>query len=177
MSTEIWTSVIGYEDFYICSTEGRVMSVDRLLNAKSGRKRLYKGQLLRIKLAKSGYSQVGLSKSGKVRWYTLGRLIYQSFKGPTDLHIDHINEIKTDNRLVNLQALSVYDNNIKSKRHNKTSKYPGVYRYVNGKWKAQITVNSKRISLGSYATPELAAQAYADAKARLHTFHPNPVIR
>lgn len=163
---EIWIDVIGFDGTYQCSTEGRIKSVDRFVNSRGGSKRLCKETMLKIKTSTRGYSIVGLSKNGIIKWFALSRLVYQSFKGLTNLQIDHINEIKTDNRLVNLQPLSVYDNNIKSKRHNKTSKYPGVHWYTGGRgsWKAQIGIKGKKIGLGYFKIEEEAYAAYLKAK-------------
>lgn len=161
---ETWIDVIGYEGLYKCSSHGRVISIDRLVTSKSGSKQLKKGRLRKMKISKDGYYSVGLCKEGKIKWYFLSRLIYQSFNGATDLAVDHINEIKTDNRLVNLQAISIYENNLKSKRHNKTSKYPGVSKYINGKWKAQISIKGKKISLGYFTNEEDAHAAYLNAR-------------
>ena len=47
-----------------------------------------------------------------------------------------------------------------------TSKYRGVhYHKRSGKWRAQIQLNGKRVSIGSFATQEEAARAY-DQRAR-----------
>jgi hypothetical protein len=164
MEKEIWKEVDGYDGVYLCSTLGNVKSVDRFVRSKGNSFRALKGKYLVKKIRKNGYVQVGLCKNNKVRWFNLGRLIYQTFKGKTDLQVDHINEIKTDNKLENLQALSHTDNNIKAKRHNKTSKYPGVYLYQKKKWKAQIGRNGKKISLGYFVNEEDAYRAYLNAR-------------
>lgn len=155
MAMEEWKRIDGFHGYYEVSDLGRVRSNNRLS----------KNRILRQKLAKNGYCQVGLQDGSKITWRLVSRLVYQTFKGKTDLQIDHINEIKTDNRLVNLQALSQTDNNIKGKRHNKTSKYPGVYLYQGKKWKAQVGRNGKKISLGYFDKEEDAYNAYLNARA------------
>ncbi len=42
----------------------------------------------------------------------------------------------------------------------------GVTRRYNGVWVAQIAVNKKKITVGRFATPELAHQAYQRAAAQ-----------
>ena len=61
--------------------------------------------------------QVVDSKLEKPKNYFQHRFIYEVFKGviPRCLEIDHINNIKTDNRIKNLQLLSHYYNTGKSK--------------------------------------------------------------
>lgn len=55
---------------------------------------------------KTGRSNVSIS--GKT--ITRHRLIMQTFVGNSDLHIDHINEIKSDNRLCNLEYVTWHEN-------------------------------------------------------------------
>src|SRR5690554_1659662 len=113
---ETWIDIPGYEGLYQCSTGGRVRSLDRFVRSKLNSQKLCKGQILKPKTNSNGYNVIALRDGHTQKWLSLSRLIFQSFNGPTNLQVDHINEIKTDNRLVNLQALSSYDNNIKSKR-------------------------------------------------------------
>jgi hypothetical protein len=83
--------------------------------------------------------------------------------------IDHINGIKTDNRITNLRDVSVKinrQNYTKPTIKNKTG-FLGV-RKVGKKWYSSINVNSKVISLGAYKTPELAYNAYVVAKRQHH---------
>lgn len=83
--------------------------------------------------------------------------------------LDHINRNKLDNRICNLR-LATHDlnqqNHIRARRTNKIGLL-GV-SLSQGKWRAQITVNRKKIFLGRFDDPEQAHSAYLDAKARLH---------
>lgn len=77
--------------------------------------------------------------------------------------LDHINGIKDDNRICNLRSVTNQQN-----QHNRT-KAKGFYWCKNAKkWKSQISLNSKRINLGYFDTPEEARQAYLDAKLIYH---------
>lgn len=49
----------------------------------------------------------------------------------------------------------------------RTSRYKGVYLQTDGKWRAQICVNYRKLNLGSYATEIAAARVY-DAAALEH---------
>lgn len=83
--------------------------------------------------------------------------------------IDHINGDPCDNRLVNLRVVTQQQNTFNSgpSKSNKCG-VKGVYqRKDTGKWQAGIMLNRKKISLGSHATKELAASAYAKAAAEL----------
>jgi hypothetical protein len=83
--------------------------------------------------------------------------------------IDHINGIRTDNRICNLRDVPRMDNmqNQRTAQRGAKSGFLGVYSN-HGKWRAAIQVNKKTIALGNFATPEEAHQAYLEAKRRLH---------
>ena len=61
-----------------------------------------------------GYQVVGLTDNeGKRKTYRLNRLIYETFSGspiPYGLQVNHINEIKTDNRFENLNLMTPKEN-------------------------------------------------------------------
>lgn len=75
--------------------------------------------------------------------------------------IDHINRIKTDNRIFNLRDVdnSTNQHNNALRKHN-TSGTTGVMNCKSRNcWGAQIYVNNKRIYLGIYKTKEDAILA------------------
>jgi hypothetical protein len=96
-----WRDVAGYEGIYKVSSEGEVYSCRF-------------NRLLKPQLGKMGYYHVGLSVRGKVKLMHVHRLVAAAFlAAPTGMNkptVDHINYIKTDNRLVNLRWLSNADN-------------------------------------------------------------------
>jgi len=77
---------------------------------------------------------------------------------------DHISGDGLDNQRANLRACTVSQNAMNARpRPNCASKYKGVTLKKELKthpWQAGIVINQKRIHLGYYATPELAALAY-----------------
>jgi len=81
-----------------------------------------------------------------------------------NMEIDHINGIKTDNRIENLR-LATHAENCKNQgvRKNNTSGYKGVRKTRHGSWLAGIGVNGEWIYLGVYPTPEEASDAYKEA--------------
>lgn len=75
--------------------------------------------------------------------------------------IDHINRIKTDNKIKNLRDVtnSTNQHNNAIRRHN-TSGTTGVMTLKSkNSWGAQIYVNNKRIYLGVFKTKEEAISA------------------
>jgi hypothetical protein len=87
--------------------------------------------------------------------------------------IDHINGIKTDNRIANLRCVTAEHNmqNARSARSsNKSCGLLGVtmQKKSGKKWVAQISAKGVNRYLGRYDTPEEAHVAYVEAKRRLH---------
>ena len=79
--------------------------------------------------------------------------------------IDHINRVKTDNRIVNLREATNSENarNSGLRRDNKWG-YKGVsYWARKKKWAAQIRIDGKNKLLGLFVSPEDAGAAYAQA--------------
>ena len=92
---------------------------------------------------------------------------------PAD-QIDHINGIRTDNRISNLrEATDAENQQNRGKNKNNTSGYTGVHwNKTAGKFVSQISVNGKILHLGLFDDPKQARQAYLDAKVKYHGFNP-----
>jgi len=131
------------------------------------------GILFRIKTSKPtgtidryGYLTVGVGqkvyKAHRLAWL----YVYGEFPNG---QIDHVNQIKTDNRIENLRVTDASENcqNIKQPRIDNKLATKGVI-IKQKKYYAQIQVGGKKISLGYYSTLEAASAAYQNAKARLH---------
>lgn len=87
---------------------------------------------------------------------------------PTN-QIDHKDTIKIHNWIDNLRDVtqSINQQNRKVSRVDSKTGILGVSPN-RGKFKAQIVVSGKKISLGNFNTAELASAAYQEAKERLH---------
>lgn len=107
--------------------------------------------------------------------YVLHRLAWFYVHGTwPKQEIDHINRIKTDNRIANLREANRRENgeNRNISKAN-TSGYKGVYwNKREKKWHAQIRVNRIRIHLGHYKNIEDAHNAYVEAAKKYHTHNP-----
>lgn len=84
--------------------------------------------------------------------------------------IDHINHDPLDNRRENLRPATVAQNAHNAVRHrDNKSGYKGVYfDKQTGRWRSQIMVEGRRISLGRFSTAEAASAAYDKACRELH---------
>jgi len=87
-----------------------------------------------------------------------------------DCFIDHINRDSTDNRFSNLRKASYAENNRnKSMSRNNTSGYKGVnWHKGSNKWRAEIKVNNKAITIGYFKNIEDANIAYTEAVKQYH---------
>lgn len=81
--------------------------------------------------------------------------------------IDHINRIRSDNRIANLRDSTAISN---SQNRKKAKENPGAYyKPLINKWESRITINRKQVNLGCFPSAELASKAYLKAKAEFHS--------
>ena len=112
------------------------------------------------------YVRVGISKKYALVW--MHREVVPAPKG---MFVDHINHIGLDNRRTNLRLATRRQNmyNRRKLRKNTTSLFKGVYWRSDTKcWRANITVDGKRIRLGQFNSQIDAAKAYDDAARKHH---------
>ena len=122
MNNETWKDVIGYVGLYQVSNLGRIRSLGRECNSKNGSKQRKKERILIQEVTVHGYCRVRLfDAEGNAKHYAVHRLVMNSFVGILDEDINHINEIKTDNRLVNLEYCTHRHNCNHGTRNNRIS--------------------------------------------------------
>ena len=91
---------------------------------------------------------------------------------PKHIHTDHINRNTLDNRRGNLRMATRSQNISNSKpRSDRTAPYRGIELRDSGKWRARISIGGAMKHIGTFDTPEEAAQAWnEEAKARSGEF-------
>jgi len=104
-TTEEWKEIAGYKGLYEISSKGRVKSFPRNTQARE--------VFIRPQNTSHGYHQVGLSKEGVVKIWTVHRLVASAFLSPIKGKncVNHKNGIKTDNRIENLEWCTKKENN------------------------------------------------------------------
>ena len=134
----------------------KVSSTGVVYSFKRGSKKVMK-----LTKDKYGYLRVGLMKDGKEKKLRVHQLVASAFLNhKIDGHkvcVDHINNVKSDNRVENLQLLSNRDNVNKST----DSKYKGVsyYKTLN-KFRAKTKIGDKYVHIGYFNTELEASLAY-----------------
>ena len=156
---ENWKDIKGYEGSYQVSDLGRVKSI-----------KFNKEKMLSKTKLSNGYLRVSLCKDGKSKTKTIHSLVAESFlnhKSNMNIVVDHINNVKTDNNLSNLQIISQRVNSSKD-RKNKYSNYIGVTWHKNDKrWQSSIVVDGNQIYLGYFQSEHRASIAYNFALKQL----------
>lgn len=119
----------------------------------------------------TGYRNVKVNN----KTYREHRIIFLYHYGYLPKEIDHINNVKDDNRIENLREVTRSQNCMNSsKSKNKSSKFKGVdWLKRNNKWRARIRLDENIQYLGSFNYEIDAAIAYNKAAEKLHGEYAN----
>ena len=137
--TEVFKDIVGWEDRYQISNLGNIYSKRNNRNLKPC-------------LNNKGYYRVNLYQKGKQKTMEIHRLIALHFiENPENkLCIDHINRVRTDNRLENLRWATHTENNNNKTPYTRSFKiitkggyYKTKYGYVY-RWRENKIDKSKR---------------------------------
>lgn len=110
------------------------------------------------RIANTGYMVIGVDGA----LYTAHRLAFIYMTGDAPKTIDHINRIKTDNRLENLRATNRQMNAMNMKKKKSASAYKGVTPHGD-RWRAKISFGGKTRHLGIFNAEIDAHAAYMHA--------------
>lgn len=102
---EIWKDVKGFEGMYMVSSLGRVKALTRKVNSGNGAHRWTKTAILTNSIDRYGYEKICLGKNSTRKNYFVHRLVAIAFIDNPDNkpQVNHINGIKTDNCISNLE--------------------------------------------------------------------------
>ena len=123
---EKWRDINGYEGMYAVSSFGRVKSLSRIIERTRGGKLNHLPMQEKIMKTMSGlfpYPRVSLCKDGKKRMFLVHILVMRCFVGekPTNMDVNHLDGVKTNNNLKNLEYCTrsqnikhAYDTNLRT---------------------------------------------------------------
>ena len=122
---EVWCDIPNYEGYQV-SNLGRIKSLERI-DALGHR---VNERILKPQMNSHGYYQVQLFKNSIRKFYCVHRLVWLAFYGsiPEGYEVNHINEVKSDNRLSNLNLMTHKENMNYGSRTERSTK-----KRINGK--------------------------------------------
>ena len=102
-----------------------------------------------------GYKSVFLYKDGVRRKLRIHRIVASAFLGldlnDSKAQVHHIDSVRDNNSLDNLKITTNRINCMrKDDNNNHTSKYLGVSKLKNGKYRSQITIDGQNVYLGTF---------------------------
>ena len=122
-------------------------------------------------LTPKGYMHGGIHR----RLYSAHRVAWllHSQRWPIG-QLDHINGIKTDNRILNLREVSVAENqrNRPIQKNNKSGFCGVSWHSHKGQWAVRINSDGRTITVGYYSDLQEAVEARSQASIK-HGYHPN----
>jgi len=152
---EIYKDIIGFEEDYMISNYGNVIS-----------KKFKIHKLLNPGCDTNGYPQVILNKKGKQKCVKISRLVAIHFiENPNNLiDVNHIDFNKKNNHHSNLEWVSKRENsahrNFHSKSSGKSKLLGAMWNSKRNKWCSEFKHEGKRYWLGFFPTDFDAHQAY-----------------
>lgn len=114
-----------------------------------------------------GYRVSTFSFGGKYITVTHHKMIMRAFHGlpPEGHNVDHINRVRSDNRLCNLRYVTFSHNSLNAVNHPGRDLPQGVTRHRKG-YMARLSIDRKQTYLGMFDTPEAAHAVILEARAK-----------
>ena len=124
------------------------------------------GRMLTPDLCSNGYYRVCLSNEGKATTKQIHRLVLTTFENNNENKscVDHIDNNHQNNCLFNLRYATTQENGFNRKINaNNSCGIKGVNLHkTSGKWRAQVYIDKKQVTIGYFNTLEEAKQARQD---------------
>lgn len=112
---EIWKDIVWYEGLYQVSNLGRIKNNDRVIitwNQYWSCIRKINNSILRPSTHRQWYKIITLTKNSKRKSFMVHRLVLNAFKWCSILECNHIDWVKSNNNLANLEYCTSSENKI-----------------------------------------------------------------
>ena len=149
--------VVGYEGLYKVTSDGNIISLG---NGNSTNSETKKVKQMIIGITDKGYTKIKLSKNSVTKYHSIHRLVAKAFIPNPDNkpQVNHINGIKTDNRVENLEWVTHKENSIHAFNM-------GFYKH---KLRKIIGINIKTGIINEFESIEDAAKKINGNRGNIH---------
>jgi hypothetical protein len=156
LDKEVWKDIDEFQGYFKVSNFGRVKNQNKIMKQY---------------IDKDGYCLVNLYFNKKQKLLRVHKLVANCFLEQIigSIQINHINSIKQDNNVSNLEWVTVSENNCHRFINKKTtSSFRGVcYVARDKRWISQIQINKKKIHLGMFLKEEDAKKARMEYEKKM----------
>jgi hypothetical protein len=173
---EKFKDIPNYEGFYQASDLGRIKSLSRIAVRKKGGNYKKETMILNQKIyVENQYAYVNLYKSENKK-YSVHQLIAITFLNHIPCRykfvVDHINNIKADNRLENIQIVT---NRVNTTKERQSDSLGVTWVKSSKKWQSTMVINGAGIHLGVFKEKDLAVKAYLIALENIDKYEGNNI--
>ena len=154
---EIWKEIEGYKGIYFVSNQARVKSIDHYCPNRTGTGK-QTGRILKPQKCHKGYMRVALSCNRKTFTTSIHRLMAKAFiANPMNKpQVNHINGIKDDNRIENLEWCTASENVIHAVKNSLNNPNYGESHH-NSKLSNKVVLSARRLRKIGFTNKKLAA--------------------
>jgi hypothetical protein len=161
--TEIWKDIEGYEGLYQVSNSGKVKALFKIVQRTRKQVQTYPEKILKPNTCHKGYCRVSLHNTKKAKTHSVHRLVALAFiPNPEGKpQVNHINGIKSDNSISNLEWVTNAENQKHAYLNPKRKRTTGLVTPIS---KRTININTGE----SYESIARAARANGLKPAQLY---------
>ena len=153
---EVWMPIQGYPGIYYVSNLGRVKSVKKT------------ERIMKLRKCKLGYMRLDIRYKKNRTTHKVHRLVASAFLSPDPQRpfVNHINHIRDDNRVINLEWVNQRENICHTRVG--SGRLLGAHKTKSNKWRSEMIHNGKKINMGAFENEQDASNAYIQKSEELN---------